>query len=96
MRNDSLHSFEDPYELLAPPKGYGIKGVTPPVVNKKRDAPSFRFFDTVELSKRGLRLKPKSAAEVKKIAAKRYKPENQRAFYGGVQRMEARLAEEGA
>jgi len=50
---------EDPYELLAPPKGYGIKGVTPPVVKKKRDVPPFRFFDTVELSKRGLRLKPK-------------------------------------
>jgi len=86
----------DPFELLAPPKGYGIKGVTPPVAKKKRDAPPFRFFDAVELAKRGDRLKPKSAAEVQKIATKRYKPENQRAFYGGVQRMEARLAEENA
>lgn len=74
---------QDPYELLRPPKGYGSKRISEtPAKNGKKHA--YRCFADETLSK--CRRKPKSAAEAKKISAKRVQPENARSFYRTDQR----------
>lgn len=85
----------DPYELLRAPRGYGSKGAEAPGRARKGELQAFRLFDNSTLQQQRCRRKPKSAAEVKKLAAKRLHPEEARSFYRADQRR-ARKEEEGA
>mmetsp|Transcript_69094 Transcript_69094/g.182519 ORF Transcript_69094/g.182519 Transcript_69094/m.182519 type:complete len:509 (-) Transcript_69094:171-1697(-) len=72
---------EDPFKLLRPPKGYLKKaGATP----TKKELPAYRCYEPAAIPNG--RRKPKSAAEVKKIAKARLQPENARSFYNTEQR----------
>jgi len=81
----------DRYELIHAPRGYTSKGAGATAL--KGDLPAFRYFETSALQKQGRHLKPKSAAEVKQIAARRLPPENARSFYRADQRRERRTDE---
>jgi len=72
---------EDPFKLLRPPKGYLKKaGATP----AKKELPAYRCYEAAAIP--NSRRKPKSAAEVRKIAKARLQPENARSFYNSEQR----------
>lgn len=85
---------QDPYELLRPPAGYGASAATPDTA--KRGLPPYRLYPREKLDRQPCPRKPKSAAEVKRIANQRLKPENARSFYRADQRRARREEEEGA
>lgn len=73
---------QDPFQLLRPPKGFERKQKAD--TSKKGMLPALRYYSNkaIKLVKR----RPKAAAEVKKLAARRLQPENARSFYSSKQR----------
>lgn len=84
----------DPFAIIRPPRGYASAGtVATPCRGAKGELPPFRFFERSALEKQPCRRKPKSQAEVKKIAEKRLQPENAKSFYRTEQRRELKYGD---
>jgi len=79
----------NPYALLRPPRGYRRSGRGSAASTRAspggRELPASRSFDAATHRLKGCR-KAKSAAEAKRAAARRVKPENAKSFYNKDQR----------